>query len=205
MLDNLVALAEKYTMITSCYPFNRHLFAFQRIREVGRAFRQHYVNRLKFLKGTPDPTSVEGIPIPSPSEGELWIRSTDSERTIETAWEFTQGLFDRSREDEPVLTTVNVVEPETMYPNSCPQLSATLRLHKSTLPAFGENKKRVKDHFEQSDMTPEDKKYFQRRSVSGLCNTITILKEHGHTLPPVRQHYPKVAINPDTLAFLGNN
>lgn len=140
------------------------------MRDVGRKVGERYKKKLGLL-------------------GEQWrsedihVRSTNSERTIETALEIIRGMYP-DRRGEPLRVELHSVSSETMYPHSsCGFIGDTWKTWRAS-EVRANLKSKVSDVFDKSEFESEDVyKFFARRSLPALCNTLATLVGHGFPLP----------------------
>lgn len=115
---------------------------------------------------------------------DVHIRSTNSERTIETALEIITGMFPDRIGKAPIRIELHSVAAETMYPHSsCTFIGDTYKSWRKS-EARQEIRDAVQKIFDKSQFdSEEDYSYYTRRSLPAICNTVATLVGHGFPLP----------------------
>lgn len=125
-----------------------------------------------------------GLLSPEWEEGEIAVRSTNSSRTIETAFEILKGMYPDRVPTKPVRIELHAVKSETMYPRtSCSFLGNSLKTFRKSQ-TRAQIKAEVAQLFDREAFESEEMfNYFTRRSLPALCNTLATLEGHGFPLP----------------------
>lgn len=115
---------------------------------------------------------------------EVHVRSTNSERTIETALEIVTGMFPDRVGKAPVRVELHSMSSETMYPHSsCQFIGDSYKSWRKSEPR-SDIKDQVAKIFDKSEFESEAMySYFTRRSLPAMCNTVATLVGHGFPLP----------------------
>jgi len=168
----------------SCYMGQLTSLGNAQMHAFGAALRQHYIHRLHFLSD-----------VFRASAGELFVRSTDSKRTIESAHCVLSGLYPVGKREDGAdgLVQINTVERglEYMYGRGGCDRLMQLRGDFKALPDTLERRKKMERI--SRDATANGLSG-ELRSFPGLYNTCETLMLHGHPLPPgvTNEHLPVI-------------
>lgn len=127
----------------------------------------------------------ETVPLLSPEwqPSEIAIRSTNSARTIETAYEIVSGMYP-NRNGDSLRIELHAVNAETMYPHSsCSFLGNAFKAFRTS-----EERAAIKTDlanlFDKSAFKSEEEfAFWTRRSLPAMCNTLATLAGHSFPLP----------------------
>jgi hypothetical protein len=135
---------------------------------VGKFLRKRYVDELKFLPNYYHPEVMN-------------FRSTDTERTIWTTRQVLHGLYPKEYRSPADITAINIKQIENMYPNDCILLQEMRRDNRKS-PEAREKSKKAREIFNQIE-DEKERKYWQTRSLSGICNNLQSFHHHKFQLP----------------------
>ncbi|EGG22583.1 histidine acid phosphatase family protein [Cavenderia fasciculata] len=183
--NNIENLISDHTEKPTCAKGQLTVFGTKDLINVGRAYHTLLIDRLQFLS-------------PQYTPSEIYIRSSDRERTISSARSLMHGLyggsFAESNERSPRSSTFEIrPEPiENMYPRgSCQRFSFLKSLLPKHPVVLNDQKKSELAKFNQrvqaifDDAKDDDAPFYLQgwRSYAGLVNSFDCFKNHGLPLP----------------------
>ncbi|CAH1251439.1 ACP6 [Branchiostoma lanceolatum] len=142
----------------------------QQMFDLGQLLRKHYVENNRFIDPDYNPQQV-------------YVRSTNIKRTVESARCVLAGLFGNSQSDRegPVVIRTSTAEEEIFYPNrqNClamrPLIKTAWGLLDTALPGYREDRLKL-----QSILGIEEARQF---NIFGLRDELTARKAHGLPIP----------------------
>ncbi|KAJ3178554.1 hypothetical protein HDU85_005161 [Gaertneriomyces sp. JEL0708] len=147
------------------------------MKEIGQNLRKLYIERLGLF------TQQLGHGY----HRDVYIRSTDYARTIESVQFLIHGLHPpRTRSEDVADLTVHVkaASDENMYPHqSCSSLNAATKAFRRTAKAAMQDEMQEILQRWKHFITPEDRKLNPLRQVHALFDTFVCMRAHGMPLP----------------------
>lgn len=160
----------------NCYLGQLTAHGAKQMESVGREIRQKYIESIPLLPPTYDPNK-------------LFIRSTNTKRTIETAYQIIRGLYPQPNYRNPddfIVVHVRERPQETMYPRSACRRIKEIQLMLSQNELTVQIKNDLNRIFCGNTPTTEKLKtcsYWVQKDLMALFNTLATLYEHKHPLP----------------------
>jgi len=151
----------------SCVDGQLTLLGMEQMENFGKALRERYVNQLSFLE--------EKF-----NENDVWIRSTNTSRTILTARQVIRGLYPSPTRSNNDAIKLHVLpkDDENMYPRSTCKKFVTLK--KNSVSSNKEGKEKFSAIMSKLE---DDKDYWNTRSIAGFTNNLNAMVDHEFFLP----------------------
>jgi broad specificity phosphatase PhoE len=159
----------------NCYMGQLTAKGLKDVKKTGEYLRQRYVEEYKLLPSKLDLNA-------------LWIRSTDSKRTIETAYTILSGLYPLNTRSEGQILTVNIFDraSENMYPrHSCTKVHQAVKDLKAA-PQQLERQEKIRKMFCGGAESEEEQKecsVWAKKELQALFNTLYSAIYHDFPLP----------------------